>query len=86
MTLSCPFGRYQYIQLPFGAAQAGNIVQKKLDKLLNDIPNVFDFVDDILTARFDAVGIDHGERSEQVLHGWRQTNLKRNQREMFITG
>ena len=41
MTFSSPFGRYQYIRPPLGAAPARNIFQKKIDELFNDIPNVF---------------------------------------------
>ena len=33
-TFSCPFGRYWYKQLPFGAAPAGNMLQQKIDELL----------------------------------------------------
>ena len=40
MTFSCLFGSYQYIRLPFVAAQAGNMFQRKIDELFNDIPNV----------------------------------------------
>ena len=44
ITFSCPFGRYQYIKLPFGAAQAGTMLQKKTDELISDIPNVLEFL------------------------------------------
>ena len=67
MTFSCPFGRYWYIRLPFGAAPAGNMFQKKIDKLLSNIPKVFGIADYILIAGFDAHGRDHDERSVQAL-------------------
>ena len=45
---ACPFGRYQYKHLLFGAAPAGNIFQYKTDEIFNDMPNVFGIADDIL--------------------------------------
>ena len=45
---SCPFGRYHYKCLPFGAALVGNMFQRKIDEIFNDIPNVFGIADDIL--------------------------------------
>ena len=41
--------------------------QRKINKLLNDIPNVFGIADDILIAGFDADGRDHDVSLEQVL-------------------
>ena len=55
-----------YITLPFGAAPTGNMFQKKMDKLFNDIPNVCGIIDDILIAGFDADNRDHDVRLEQV--------------------
>ena len=75
---SCPFGRYQYIRPPFGAAPAGDKFQRKIDKLFNDIPNVFGIADDILIAGFHADGRDHDASLEQVLQRCRQANLKQN--------
>ena len=36
-TFSCPFGRYRYMQFPFGVALAVDIFQKKIDKLFSGI-------------------------------------------------
>ena len=47
-TFSCPFGRYWYRQLPFGALLAGDMFQLKRDGIFNDMPNVFGIADDIL--------------------------------------
>ena len=66
-TFPYPFGRYQYIKLPFGAATAGNIFQKKIDEFFNDISNVFGIADNILITRFDAEGRDHDVCLQQVL-------------------
>ena len=67
MTFSCPLGRYQCIRPPLGAASVGNMFQKKIDKVFDDIPNVFGISDDILIAGFGADCRDHDERLEQVL-------------------
>ena len=52
--------------------------QKKIDKLFNDISNVFDIADDNSNCRFDADSRDHDVSSEQVLCKCRQANLKLN--------
>ena len=49
-TFSCPFGRYRYKHLPFGAAPAGDMFQHKIDEIFNDMPNVFGIADDILVT------------------------------------
>ena len=77
-TLSCPFGRYQYARLPFGAALAGYMFQRKIDKLFNDISNVFGIANDILIAGFDANDRDHDASLKQVLQTCRQDKLKLN--------
>ena len=52
LIFSCPFGRYHYIKLLFEAAPPGDMCKRKIDKLFNDIPNVFGITDDILIAGF----------------------------------
>ena len=48
ITFFCSLGRYRYIRLPFGTAQSGYISQKKIDKLFNEMLNVFGTVDDFV--------------------------------------
>ena len=64
---SCPFGRYQYTQLPFRAASVGDMFQKKIDVLFSGIANVFCIADDILVAGFDEWNKDHDESLANVL-------------------
>ena len=52
--------------------------QKKIDKLFNDIPNVFGIANYILIRGFDADGRDHEEKLVLVLHRNREANLKLN--------
>ena len=66
-TFSCPFGRYQYKHLPFGAAPAGNMFQCKIDEIFNDRPNIFGIADNILVIGYDKDGADHDEAVYSVL-------------------
>ena len=66
MTFTCQLGRYRYKWLPFGAALAGNMVQRKIDEIFKDILNVFGIADDILVAGYEADGKDH---DKTVLEG-----------------
>ena len=65
ITFHCPFGRYRYIQLPFGVAPAADIFQK-MDKLF-----VLCIADDILIAGL------MNEVEHKVLRICRWVNLNR---------
>ena len=58
--------------------------QKKIDRLFNDIPNVFGIADYILIAGFDANGKNHDKRLEQVLCRCRQANPKLNRQNVYL--
>ena len=75
---ACPFGRYRYKCLPFGAVLAGNMFQHKSDEIFNDIPNVFGIVDNILVIGYDKDGTDHDETVYKVLMQYQDVNLKLN--------
>ena len=75
---SCPFGRYHYKQLLFGAVPAGNMFQQKIDKIFNDMPNVFGIADDILVIGYDKDGADHDKAVYDVLQWCQDVNLKLN--------
>ena len=76
-TSSCPFGKYQYIRLPFGVAPVKDMFQKKIYELFSGMPDVFGIADDILIAGFDKCGKDHDEMLK-VLWVCRQANLNLN--------
>ena len=59
---ACQFGRYRYKILPFGAAPAGDMFQRKLDEIFKDLPNVFGITDDILVVGCDVCDKDHDNR------------------------
>ena len=75
---ACPFGRYWYKHLPFGAVPAGNMFQCKIDEIFNDMPNVFGIADDILVIGYDEDGADHDATVHKVLKQCREVNLKLN--------
>ena len=75
---ACPFGRYHYKCLPFGAALAGDMFQRKIDEIFNDIPNVFGITDDILVIGYDIDGADHDKAVYKVLSQCQDVNLKLN--------
>ena len=77
-TFACPFGRYRYKQLPFGAALAGDMFQCKIDEIFNDMPNVFGIAGDILVIGYDKDGADHDEAVYKVLKQCQDVNLKLN--------
>ena len=52
-TFTCQFGRYRYKRLLFGAAPAGDMLQRKIDEIFKDLPNVFCIADDIFDVRYD---------------------------------
>ena len=66
-TFACPFGRYHYKHLPFGAVLVVNMFQRKIDKIFNDSPNVFGIADDILVIGHDKDRADHDEAIYSVL-------------------
>ena len=54
------------------------MLQRKIDKLLHELPSVFGIPDDILIAGFDNFGRDHDKIVDKVLEIFRKTNLKLN--------
>ena len=66
-TFACPFGRYWYKHLPFGAAPAGNMFQHKIDKIFSDMPSMFGIADDMLVIRYNKDEVDHDAAVHKVL-------------------
>ena len=77
-TCTCQFGRYRYKWLPFGAVPAGNMFQCKIDKIFNDMPNIFGIADDILVIDYDNDGTDHDAMMCKVLQRCEEVILKLN--------
>ena len=58
-TFACQFGRFRYKRFSFGAAPAGDVVQRKLDEIFKKLPKVFGILDDILVVGYDSDSKDH---------------------------
>ena len=77
-TFSCAFGRFQYIQLSFGVAPVGDMLQKKTDDIFSGMPNVFSIADYVILTGFMEQGRDHDATLDKVLRICRQANFKLN--------
>ena len=65
MTINTHKGLYQYNRLPFGVASAPAVFQQTMEKILQGLPKVVVYIDDILvTGRTDE---EHMKVLEQVL-------------------
>ena len=62
----------------FGGAPAGDIFQRKIDKIFKELPNVFSIANDILVVGYGADDKDHEETLQRVLQICTQVNLKLN--------
>ena len=43
-----PFGKYEYLKVSFGLAQAPAYVQELMNKVLKDLPFIIAYLDDII--------------------------------------
>lgn len=49
-----PFGLFKFLRMPFGFRNAGQLFQCFMDAVLDGIPHVFVYLDDILVASLSA--------------------------------
>ena len=74
MTINTHKGLYQYNRLPFGIASAPAIFQQTMEKILQGLPGVTVYIDDILvTGRNDE---EHLETLEKVLSRLQEYGLR----------
>ena len=52
------------------------MLQRKIDEIFKDLPNVFSIADYVLIAGYEAEGKDHYETVQMVLQICRQISLK----------
>ena len=73
--INTPKGLFQYNRLPFGIASAPGIFQRVIDSLLQGIPGVVAYLDDILvTGPSDT---EHLESLKEVLTRLERLNRKK---------
>lgn len=75
-TFQTPFGRYQFLRLPYGINSAPEIFFRVMTEIFSDIEGVLIFVDDFLV--FGENEEIHNQRLEKVLQRARDVNLKFN--------
>ena len=73
-TINTHQGLYQYTRLPFGISSAPAIFQKTMDVILQGIPHVCCYIDDILVTGVNQQ--EHLQNLEEVLRRLEQNNLR----------
>ena len=77
LTINTIRGLYQYQRLPYGVASAPAIWQRAMDQILQGIPGVFCYLDDIIVT--GSTLEEHLERLVAVLKRLEEYGLKANQ-------
>lgn len=73
-TFSTPFGRYQYLRLPFGLNCAPEVFHAKIKQYLEGLEGVDCFIDDIIC--WGKTKEEHDMRLKELLNRAREINLK----------
>ena len=82
LTFNTPFGRYQYLRMPFGINSVPEIFLKRMTQAFDDLSGVKTIADDILIwGRNNA---EHNHRLKQMLERSRKVGLKLNRSKMKI--
>ena len=66
--------KYRYLILPFHTAPGGDIFERKIDKIFNELHNVFGASVDILVVGYNKDNTDHGDTLERILKVCRKEN------------
>ena len=69
-----PFGKYEFLMVPSGLAQAPAYFQLLMNKVLEGLPCAMTYLDDIII--FSKNEVEHLEHLEEVFHQLRQAGLK----------
>ena len=69
-----PFGKYEYLKVPFGLAQAPSYFQKLKNKVLNGINFAFAYLDDIII--FSNTAEEHLEHIQIAINRLKSAQLK----------
>ena len=68
-----PFGKYEYLKVPFGLAQASSYFQNLMNKVLNGLNFTLAYLDDII---FSETAEQHLKNIHIVLNRLREAKLK----------
>ena len=74
LTINTHRGLYRYTRLPFGVASAPAVFQKAMDEILQGLPNVICYLDDILVT--GASDQEHLKNLEEVLARLKKNGLR----------
>ena len=74
LTINTHRGLYRYTRLPFGVASAPALFQKAMDEILQGLPNVICYLDDILVT--GASDQEHLKNLEKVLARLKKNGLR----------
>ena len=70
-TINTHLGLFQYTRLPFGIASAPAIFQHQMEKILQGIPNIACYLDDVLiTGKNDSEHVATLEKVFERLYQW----------------
>ena len=69
-----PFGKYEFLMVPFGVAQAPAYFQLLMNKVLDGLDFAMTYLDDIII--FSSNGLEHLEHLKEVFHRLREADLK----------
>ena len=75
-TFLTPFGRYRFNRLPMGITLAPEVYQRKMAEMLDGLPGVVFFQDDIIVH---GKGTEHDKRPSAVLNRIKETGIKLNE-------
>lgn len=75
-TFGTPFGRYQFLRLPYGINCASEVFHSKIRQILEDLPGVDSFVDDVIV--WASSKAEHDARLKLLLDRAREVGIKFN--------
>ena len=81
-TFITPTGQYRFLRLPFGVSSASEIFQREMSYLLQGIPGVSVYQDDILVYGKNMT--DHDRHLEDVLNIIQKSGLKLNKQKCIL--
>ena len=81
-TFATPYGRYRWLQLPFGLSVSSEIFQRHLHQELQGLPGVKCIADDVLIH--DTNKADHGSNLERFMDRCQQKGIKLNSQKLEL--